>query len=304
MRGYRGNRQARLQEGMVMTKTWLITGSSRGFGRELVKAVLASGDQAVATARRPEQLDDLVRQYGNLVRTAPLDVTDPVAAAAAVQLAINEFGGLDVVVNNAGYAVSAPIEAMTLEDFRAQIEANLFGVVNVTKAALPVLHKQRSGHFIQFSSIGGRVGGTPGMGAYQTAKFGVEGFSEVLRNEVKPLGIKVTIIEPGAFRTDWGGSSMTAVPVSADYDQTVGEMNRYRESTVNTWPGDPARAAKIITDLVGLDEPPARLLLGAGAVESAREASEARAAEAEMWADVSRSADFPARNPLELRLPC
>jgi NAD(P)-dependent dehydrogenase (short-subunit alcohol dehydrogenase family) len=292
--GYRGNRQGWRWEGVTMTKTWLITGSSRGFGRELTKAVLASGHQAVATARRPERLDDLVRQYGDLLRTAPLDVTDPAAAVAAVQLAIDAFGALDVVVNNAGYAVSAPIEAMTLDDFRAQIEANLFGVVNVTKAALPVLHKQRSGHFIQFSSIGGRVGGTPGMGAYQTAKFGVEGFSEVLRNEVKPLGIKVTIIEPGAFRTDWGGSSMTAVPVSADYDQTVGEMNRYRESTVSAWPGDPARAAKIITDLAGLDEPPTRLLLGAGAVESAREASEQRAAEAEMWADVSRSADFPA----------
>jgi NAD(P)-dependent dehydrogenase (short-subunit alcohol dehydrogenase family) len=292
--GRRGEQQAQ-QGGLTMTKTWLITGSSRGFGRELAKAVLASGDRAVATARRPEQLDDLVRQYGDLVRAAPLDVTDPVAADAAVRLAVGEFGALDVVVNNAGYAISAPIEEMTIDDFRAQIEANLFGVVNVTKAALPVLHKQRSGHFIQFSSIGGRVGGTPGMGAYQTAKFAVEGFSEALRNEVRPLGIKVTIIEPGAFRTDWGGSSMIAVSVSADYDQTVGEMNRYRESTVSTWPGDPARAAKIITDLAGLDEPPLRLLLGAGAVESARKASSARAAEAEKWADVSRSADYPAR---------
>jgi NAD(P)-dependent dehydrogenase (short-subunit alcohol dehydrogenase family) len=248
----------------------------------------------VATARRPELLDDLVRQYGDLVRAAPLDVTDPMAADAAVRLAVDAFGRPDVVVNNAGYAVSAPIEEMTIDDFRTQIEANLFGVVNVTKAALSVLHQQRSGHFIQFSSIGGRVGGTPGMGAYQTAKFGVEGFSEVLRNEVRPLGIKATIIEPAAFRTDWGGSSMTAVPVSADYDQTVGGMNRYRASTVSTWPGDPARAAKIITDIVKLDEPPLRLLLGAGAVESARKASQARAAEADKWADVSRSADFPA----------
>ncbi len=132
------------------------------------------------------------------------------------------------------------------------------------------------------------------MGAYQTAKFGIEGFSEVLRNEVKPLGIKVTIIEPGAFRTDWGGSPLTAIPVSADHDQTVGEMNRYRESTVSTWPGDPARTAKIITGIARLDEPPLHLLLGAAAVESARQASQARAAEAEQWAGVSRSADFPA----------
>jgi NAD(P)-dependent dehydrogenase (short-subunit alcohol dehydrogenase family) len=281
-------------EGLAMTKTWLITGSSRGFGRELAQAVLDSGDQAVLTARRPEQLDDLVRKYADQVRVAALDVTDAAAASAAVRLAVDEFGALDIVVNNAGYAISAPIEEMSIHDFRQQIETNLFGVVNVTKAALPVLHQQRSGHFIQFSSIGGRVGGTPGMGAYQTAKFAVEGFSEVLSSELKPLGIKVTIIEPGAFRTDWGGSSMTTVPVSADYDQTVGEMNRYRESTVGTWPGDPARAAKIITDIARLDEPPLRLLLGAGAVESARQASQARAAEAEKWADVSTSADFPA----------
>jgi NAD(P)-dependent dehydrogenase (short-subunit alcohol dehydrogenase family) len=277
-----------------MTKTWLITGSSRGFGRALARAVLDSGDRVVATARRPEQLDDLVQAYGDRIRAVALDVTDAAAARAAVQLALDAFGALDVVVNNAGYANSAPIEDTPDEDFRAQIETNLFGVVNVTKAALPVLRRQRSGHFIQFSSIGGRVGGTPGMGAYQTAKFAVEGFSEVLANEVKPFGVKVTIVEPGGFRTDWGGSSMRAAPVSSDYDQTVGAMNRYRASTVSTWRGDPARAAGIITEIVRLDEPPLRLLLGAGAVESAEKASRARAAEAAKWAEVSRSADFPA----------
>jgi NAD(P)-dependent dehydrogenase (short-subunit alcohol dehydrogenase family) len=276
-----------------MAKTWLITGSSRGFGWELTKAALDRGDRVVATARRPEQLDALVPKYGDRVRAVALDVTDAAAARAAVQVAVDEFGALDVVVNNAGYAISAPIEETPADDFRAQIETNLFGVVNVTKAALPVLHQQGSGHFIQFSSIGGRVGGTPGMGAYQTAKFAVEGFSEVLSTEVKPLGIRVTIIEPGGFRTDWGGSSMRTPPVSEDYDLTVGAMNRYRAATVSQWPGDPARAAKIITDIVRLDEPPLRLLLGAGAVELAEEASKARAAEAEKWADVSRSADFP-----------
>lgn len=181
----------------------------------------------------------------------------------------------------------------TTEDFRAQIEANLFGVVNVTKAALPVMHRQRSGHFLQFSSIGGRVGGSPGLAAYQSAKFAVEGFSEVLANEVGRLGIKVTIIEPGGFRTDWGGSSMRIAPVSEDYEATVGAMNRYRQTTAATWRGDPVRAAKIITDIVAVADPPRRLLLGAGAVESAAKASEARAAEADQWAAVSRSADFP-----------
>ena len=277
-----------------MRKTWLITGTSRGFGWELAQAVLDSGDALLATARRPDQLDELVRKHGDRVRTLALDVTDAAAAHAAVEVAVHEFGSLDVVVNNAGYGSSAPIEDFPDDDFRAEIETNLFGVVNVTKAALPVMRTQRSGHIIQFSSIGGRVGGTPGLGAYQTAKWGVEGFSEVLANEVKPLGIKVTIIEPGGFRTDWAGSSMRILPVREDYDQTVGAMNRYRQSTAPSWPGDPARAARIIVDIARLDDPPLRLLLGASAVESAEKASRARAAEAEKWADVSRSADFGA----------
>lgn len=192
-----------------------------------------------------------------------------------------------------GYADSAPIEEMSEESFRDQIETNLFGVVNVTKAALPIFHRQRSGYFLQFSSIAGRVGGSPGLGAYQTAKFGVEGFSEVLNAEVKPLGIRVTIVEPGGFRTDWGGSSMHTSTVGTDYEDTVGAMNRFRESTVSTWRGDPKRAANIILDLVDLDEPPLRLLLGDGVVRSADESSRVRAAEAERWAEVSRSADFP-----------
>ena len=276
-----------------MSQVWFITGSSRGLGRALAEAVLAAGHKLVATARNPIQLADLVERYGNQVRAIALDVTDAAAARTAVQTALDEFGALDVVVNNAGYANSSAIEETSDEDFRAQIETNLFGVVNVTKAALPIFHKQRSGHFIQLSSIGGRVGGTPGMGAYQTAKWAVEGFSEVLSNEVKPFGVKVIIIEPGAFRTDWGGSSMRKVEASEDYDQTVGAMNRFRESTVDKWPGDPARAAKIILDIVQLDEPPLRLLLGARAVESAENASKTRAAEAEKWAEVGRSADFP-----------
>ncbi|WIX76413.1 oxidoreductase [Amycolatopsis carbonis] len=275
-----------------MSKTWLITGSSRGFGRELAKAVLDHGDRLVATARKPEQLDDLVGRYGDRVRAIALDVTDPAAARAAVQAAVDAFGSLDVVVNNAGYANSAPIEEMPDDDFRAQVDANFYGVVNVTKAALPILRAQRSGHVVQFSSVGGRVGGSPGMGAYQAAKFAVEGFSEVLANEVAPFGVKVLIIEPGAFRTDWAGSSMRVDPVTPDYDETVGAMNRRRTDSA-TWPGDPARAAKIIVDVVDHADPPRRLLLGAGAVELAARSSAERAAEAEKWADVSRSADFP-----------
>jgi NAD(P)-dependent dehydrogenase (short-subunit alcohol dehydrogenase family) len=276
-----------------MQKTWFVTGSSRGFGREIAEAALKRGDRVVATARKPDQLDDLAKAYGDHVLTFGLDVTDSTAANRAVDATINSFGALDIVVNNAGYADSAPIEEMSEASFRDQIETNLFGVVNVTKAALPLFHQQRSGHFLQFSSIGGRVGGTPGMGAYQTAKFAVEGFSEVLNAEVKPLGIKVTIVEPGGFRTDWGGSSMGTSTVGADYEDTVGAMNRFRESTVSTWRGDPERAANILLDVVDLEEPPLRLLLGDGAVKSADKSSRERAAEAERWAEVSRSADFP-----------
>ncbi|HEY2695360.1 MAG TPA: oxidoreductase [Pseudonocardiaceae bacterium] len=276
-----------------MSRTWLITGSSRGFGWELAKAVLATGDNLVATARKPEQLAELAREYGDQVRTVALDVTDAAAAERAVQVAVREFGGLDVVVNNAGYANSASIEDMDPEDFRAQVDANFYGVVNVTRAALPVLRTQRSGYFIQFSSIGGRVGGTPGIAAYQAAKFAVEGFSEVLANEVAPFGVKVVIVEPGAFRTDWQGTSMAFAKVSPDYEATVGEINRMRAATDGKQAGDPARAARIIIDLLDAAQPPRRLLLGAGAVEMAERSSGERAEEAAKWAEVSRSADFP-----------
>src|SRR3954462_1024358 len=211
-----------------MSRTWLITGSSRGFGLELTRAVLESGDRVLATARRPEQLTDLLAGFGDCGRAAALDVTDPVAARAAVQAAVDAVGALDVVVNNARYANNAAIEEMDEDDFRAQIEANLFGVVNVTRAALPVLRGQRSGVFVQFSSIGGRVGGTPGLGAYQTAKFAVEGFSEVLSNEVAPFGLKVIIVDPGAFRTDWMGSSMTMHEPGSDYRDTVSVIHELR----------------------------------------------------------------------------
>ncbi|TCC35159.1 oxidoreductase [Kribbella sindirgiensis] len=275
-----------------MSKIWLVTGSSRGLGRALTEAVLAAGDRVVGTARTPEQLDDLVTKYGDQLRAVALDVTDADAARAAVRTAVREFGGLDVVANNAGYANSASIEEMADDDFRAQVETNLFGVVNVTKAALPVFREQRSGHFLQFSSIGGRVGGTPGMGAYQTAKFAVEGFSEVLNNEVRPFGVKVTIVEPGGFRTDWGGSSMQLADVHPDYESTVGEMHRRRIETDGKQPGDPAKAAQAILEIVDLDNPPLRLLLGTDALKLAETASVSRAAEAAEWSHLTTSTDF------------
>jgi len=280
-------------------RVWLVTGSSRGFGRELVKAALDHGDFVVATARQPHTLDDLSERYG-LERLLPvaLDVTDAESARSAVTQAIKNFGRLDVVVNNAGYADSAPIEEMSEHEFRAQIETNLFGVVNVSRAALPVLRSQRSGLFFQFSSVGGRVGGTPGLGAYQAAKFAVEGFSEVLANEVKPFGVRVVIVEPGAFRTDWQGSSMVMHQVESDYEATVGAIHAFRRESQGHQAGDPARAAQILVDLAGREVVPLRLPLGSAAVDQILANERNRIAETTEWAEVSRAADFPSNDQI------
>jgi NAD(P)-dependent dehydrogenase (short-subunit alcohol dehydrogenase family) len=273
-----------------MSKVFLVTGSSRGLGRAIAEAVLAAGHSLVATARRPERLADLARRYGDRVRTVALDVTDQAAAAAAVATAVDAIGRLDVVVNNAGYANTAAVEDLTGEDFREQIDANLFGVVNVTKAALPVLRGQGAGHIVQVSSVGGRVT-TPGLSAYQAAKFAVGGFSEVLAKEVAPLGIKVTVLEPGGMRTDWAGSSMTVHPVSAPYERTVGHINALRESLMDKAASDITRVADVLLRIVELDEPPVRLLLGSDAVTIAADVEAARAESDAMWRELSVSTD-------------
>lgn len=278
----------------MTARTWLITGASAGLGRELVVAALNRGDRVVAASRRPEHLDDLTREHGDRLLAMTLDVNDPDDARSVVAAATQRFGTLDVVVNNAGYATSAGIEDIPDAEFRAQLETNLFGVVNVTKAALPVMRRQRSGHIIQISSIGGRVGGTPGLSAYQTAKFAVEGFSEVLANEVAPLGIKVIIVEPGGLRTNWAaGAASAPVPVSEDYEQTVGQWTRRFASYTGNEPGDPVRAAKVLAEIVDAEEPPLRLLLGSDALGLALQSGAERNTEAEKWAAVSRSIDFP-----------
>jgi NAD(P)-dependent dehydrogenase (short-subunit alcohol dehydrogenase family) len=275
-----------------MAKTWLVTGSSRGLGRKLAEAVLAAGDNLVATARKPEQLDDLVKQYGNRVRAVALDVTDEKAAEHAVTVAEAAFGGLDVVVNNAGYGDIGSIEDMSSKAFRDQIETNFFGVVNVTRAALPIFRKQKSGHFLQVSSIGGRLG-SAGLGAYQSAKWAVGGFSEVLAKEVAPLGIKVTVIEPGGFRTDWAGSSMTIENVSEAYRDTVGVHAQHARANDGKQQGDPERAAQVMLKVAEMENPPLRLLLGSDAVFLAKMVSGARAAEDEKNEALSVSTDFP-----------
>ncbi|WP_345680318.1 SDR family NAD(P)-dependent oxidoreductase [Yinghuangia aomiensis] len=271
-----------------MTKTWLITGSSRGLGRAIAEAVLADGHNLVATARHTEPLKDLADRYGDQVRLVTLDVTDAAAARSAVHSAVEAFGRLDVVVNNAGYADMAPIEDMSEQAFRDQIDANLYGVVNVTRAALPVLRGQGAGHIIQISSVGGRVGG-PGLGAYQTAKWAVGGFSEVLAKEVAHLGIKVTVAEPGAMRTDWAGSSMATPPVSEPYKQVVEPAIARQRAADGNQTGDPARIARILLDITEAEEPPLRLLLGKDAVRVGRYVAETLAASDAKWREVSES---------------
>ena len=274
-----------------MSNVWLITGSSRGIGRSLAEAVLEAGHKLVATARQPEQLADLVRKYGEQVRAVALDVADAAAARNAIQAAVAAFGRLDVVVNNAGYGNLASIEDVTDEDFRAQIETNFYGVVNVTKAALPVLREQGSGHIIQISSIGGRAG-SPGLSAYQSAKWAVEGFSEVLSKEVAHLGIKVTIVEPGGFRTDWGGSSMTISKWREEYNPALSTLTEWRRNHQGKEHGNPAKAAEVILQIAAMEEPPLRLLLGSDAVYLAGLVAAQRAAEDAKWKQLSLSTDF------------
>lgn len=274
-----------------MSKVWLITGSSRGLGRALANAVLEAGDKLVATARDPGQLADLVDAYGPRVLALPLDVTDEAAAEAAVKTAIETFGRLDVLVNNAGYGNVAPIEDTSLADFRAQIETNLFGTVIMTKAAIPVMRGQGAGHIMQFSSVGGRIGPV-GRAPYAAAKWGVEGFSEVLSKEVGPLGIKVTVIEPGGFRTDFAGSSTAIYEGRPEYAETVGAMADYQRNYNGRQPGDPAKAAAVVVHIASLDTPPLRLLLGSDAAAAVERADAARMEADRAWRVVSQSTDF------------
>ena len=281
-----------------MQKTWFITGSSRGFGRELVVAALEAGDRVAATARRPEQLDDLAAQYGDRILPLALDVTDPQRVRAALDQAHAAFGRLDVIVNNAGYANVAPIETADDADVRAQFETNFWGVYTVSKAAIPLLRAQGGGLIVQFSSVGGRVGGSPGIASYQAAKFAIDGFSRVLRAETAPFGIRVLVVEPSGFRTDWAGSSMTVHDIPEGYDQTMGAVNTRLRQNPEGPAGDPRRAAEILVGLAGRDELPEHLPLGVNAVEMSLAQDRRLLADDERWAAVGRSADFAEAYPV------
>jgi NAD(P)-dependent dehydrogenase (short-subunit alcohol dehydrogenase family) len=275
-----------------VSQRWLITGCSRGLGRALSKAVLDAGHRLVATARDTTQLTDLVEHYGDAVRIAALDVSDPIAAEAAVRSATESFGGLDVLVNNAGYGNVNSIEDTPLDEFRREIETNLFGTIILTKAAIPIMREQRTGHIIQLSSVGGRIG-APGRAPYSAAKWGVEGFSEVLAQEMALIGVKVTVIEPGGFRTDFAGSSTSLHEGRPEYDVVVGAAARMQRTFNGQQPGDPARAAQVILSIAAMEQAPLRLPLGRDAVMAIEQADRARLKELERWRELSVSTDFP-----------
>ncbi|WP_052397344.1 SDR family NAD(P)-dependent oxidoreductase [Streptomyces sp. NRRL F-5123] len=266
---------------------FLVSGASRGLGREIAAAALAAGHRVVAGVRKPGALDDLAGEYGERLAVTELDVTDGDAARAAVRTAVDRFGRLDVLVNNAGYANVSSVEDVGFDDFRTQVDTNLFGVVRLTQAALPVMREQRAGHIVQISSVGGRLA-TPGLGAYQSAKWAVGGFSSVLAAEVGPLGIKVTVVEPGGMSTDWAGSSMRIDAVRPEYAETVGAMARMHSSQ-NLSASDPVKVARLVLDVVGLDEPPLRLLAGPDAYAYATAAGRALLASDERWRELSES---------------
>jgi NAD(P)-dependent dehydrogenase (short-subunit alcohol dehydrogenase family) len=279
-----------------MSKVWLVTGSASGLGRKIAEAVLASGDRLIATARDPRRLDDLVEKYGDHVRNAPLDVADEAAAYAAVQVAMDAFGRLDVVVNNAGYGDIAPFEQMSSDRFKALIDTNFYGVVYMTRAALPVMRKQRSGCILQISSVGGRLA-LPGSTGYHAAKWAVGGFTESLAQEVAPFGVKVCALEPGGMRTNWGARANENIPdLLPDYELSVGPITKTLKSHWGQETSDPAKVALVILRLAASDHLPAHLLLGSDAVQYASQAEASRGADTERWREISIS--MPSRRTL------
>jgi NAD(P)-dependent dehydrogenase (short-subunit alcohol dehydrogenase family) len=273
-------------------RVWFITGASTGFGRLLAEQVLAAGDRAVATARKPEQIAELSAKNPENCLTVALDVTEDSAIEAAVDAAIQKFGRIDVLVNNAGYGLAGAIEEATEDEYMPVFETNVFGLIRVTRAVLPHLRKQRSGHIVNLSSIGGLIG-SPGWGYYNASKFAVEGFSEALAAEVEPLGIRVTIVEPGPFRTDFlGRSGVEAKLRIADYDTTAGKTRQYFHDQAGKQAGDPAKAAAAIIKAVEAIDPPKHLVLGKLAFKRLNTRLDQWKQELDAWQELSLGADF------------
>jgi len=275
-----------------MPKVWLITGSGNGLGRDIAEAALAAGDSVVAGARRTEELTPLVAQYSERVKSVTLEVRDEAAARAAVQLAVDTFGRLDVLVNNAGYGQFAPFEQMRAEDFQAVVDTCFYGVVYTTRAAVPVMRKQKGGHIFQVSSVGGRLalaGNTP----YHAAKWAVGGFSDSLAMEVAPFGVKVCTLEPGGIRTNWARrAGQNAPELLPEYEASVGSILKMLRGLEGRSEGDPRKIADVILQLANSEEVPVRLILGIDAEKRVQQAEAARASEAEKWRHLTVSTVF------------
>jgi NAD(P)-dependent dehydrogenase (short-subunit alcohol dehydrogenase family) len=281
---------------VIMKKVWLITGCSTGFGRALAKEVLAKGYNVAVAARNTDDIKDIIAGYPETSLAVKLDVTIPEEIAAAVKSTVERFGQVDVLVNNAGIGYFAAIEESEEEQVRRMFEINVFGLAKMTQAVLPVMRKQRSGHILNIASIGG-LRAFPGIGFYNATKFAVDGFSESLSKEVAPLGIKVTIIAPSGFRTDWAGRSAKDTTVKiADYETTAGKNAGDIRNYSGNQPGDPVRAAKAMIAITETPEPPLRLLLGAAALKGARIKLEELKKDFDTWAETTEGADFPAEN--------
>ena len=273
-------------------KVWLVTGASTGFGRELVEYLLTQGARVVATARKVEGLQELGTRYPERVLVAAMDVTDQEQVEAVVDAAVKWFGRVDVLVNNAGYGMVGAVEESGEEEFRPMFETNVFGLIRVTQAVLPQMREQGSGHIVNLSSIGGLVA-TPGFGLYNATKFAVEGLSEALAQEVKPLGISVTIVEPGPFRTKFlgkaGGEAKRKIPA---YDQTAGKMRAYYTEQDGKQPGDPQKAVEAIVKAVEAENPPLHLLLGASTLPRVKGKIEALEKDLAAWEATTVGADY------------
>src|SRR5271154_3942701 len=270
----------------MASKVWFITGTSKGFGRVWAESALARGDRVTATARDVKTLAPLVERYGDQVAALSLDVTDKAAVEAAVAETIRRFGRLDVAVNNAGYGLFGAIEEVSEAEARAQLETNLFGALWVTQAVLPIMRAQRSGHIIQISSIGG-VNAFPTVGLYHASKWGLEGFSQSLAAEVAGLGIKVTIVEPGGYATDWGGPSAKRATQMPAYDGAHAAIAAFRSHNV---PGDPDATGPAMLQVVDAKDPPLRIFFGSGGLPMTRAEYARRIETWEKWNDLSLEA--------------
>lgn len=272
---------------------WLITGCSTGFGRELAKLVLERGWRAIVTARDVSKVEDIVKGHEDQALALPLDVNNPEQVAQVVAQSVARFGRIDALVNNAGYGYLAAIEEGEDDAVRDMFETNVFGLVDITKAVLPTMRAQKSGLIVNVSSIGG-LASFAATGYYHATKYAVEGLSESLALEVKPLGIDVLIVEPGPFRTNWAGPSIKQSATRiADYDATAGERRKQTEARSGNQAGDPVRAAQAIIDASLSDTPPLRLLLGKAALELARKKLDTLRHDFDTWEATTVSADFP-----------